>query len=78
MFKKTQWENEKKETNLPSRGGRMEKRREDGFAVILVKLQVAQPGEGLEGERGGGTRGINRLVLHSRTRRPLGDRGRWD
>lgn len=39
----------KKETNLPSRGGGMEKRREDGFAVILVKHEVVHRG----GAKGG-------------------------
>lgn len=51
----------------------MKKHREDGFAVILLKHEVAHPGVGMR-EAGGGE-GINRLVLCSRTRRSLGDEG---
>lgn len=62
-----------KETNLPGRGGGMEKRREDGFAVILVKHEAVHPGEGTR-EAGGGE-GINRLVLCLRTCPSLVDKG---
>lgn len=52
----------------------MEKCREDGFAVILVKHEVAHPWAGGElGEERGVGEGINRRVLCSRTRRSLGD-----
>lgn len=43
----------KRETNLPSRGGRMGKRREDGFAVILVIHEVVHLGGGNGGGQGG-------------------------
>lgn len=52
----------------------MEKHRmEDGFAVILVKHEVARPGEAMRRAEGG--EGISRLVLRSRTHCSLGDEG---